>query len=78
MKKLIVMLALLLGSSAHAQVYFDSGSARPLNPGAAKRDVAEQRRVQPAPKVRPKLVRCRDGSRRQARLCRGHGGVARR
>ena len=78
MKKLIIVLALLLGSSAHAQVYFDSGSARPINPGAAKRDVTQQQRAQPAPKVRPKLVRCRDGSKRQARLCSGHGGVVRR
>ncbi len=78
MKKLIFMLALLLGSSAHAQVYFDSGSARPNNPDAAKRDVREQQRAQPAARARPKLVRCRDGVRRQARLCARHGGVARR
>jgi hypothetical protein len=78
MKKLVFVLALLLGSSAQAQVYFDSGSARPINPGAAKRDVHQQQRAQPAAKVRPKLVRCRDGTKRQARLCSRHGGVARR
>jgi hypothetical protein len=32
MKKLICMLALLLGSSAHAQIYFEPGSARLLTP----------------------------------------------
>jgi hypothetical protein len=77
MKKLIFALALLIGSSAHAQVYFDSGSARPNNPAAAKRAV-EHQRAQHVVKARPKLVRCRDGARRQARLCGRHGGVARR
>jgi hypothetical protein len=77
MKKLIFALALLIGSSAHAQVYFDSGSARPNNPGAAKHAVQHQR-AQHVVKARPKLVRCRDGARRQARLCSRHGGVARR
>jgi hypothetical protein len=31
MKKLICMLALLPGSSAHAQVYFEPGSARAVS-----------------------------------------------
>lgn len=83
MKKLIVSLALVLGSigAAQAQVYFDSGSARPNNPHAV-RHVAERdhREYRPRPpmRMRERLVRCRDGARRVARMCRGHGGVARR
>ena len=78
MKKLLCIFALLLASSAQAQVYFDSGSARPNNPGAATRDLDRQGQVRPPVKVRKKLLRCRDGSRRTARMCRGHGGLARR
>jgi hypothetical protein len=78
MKKLICMLALLLGSSAQAQVYFESGSARPVNPGAATRDVDRQQRAPRRVKVQQKLVRCSDGSTRTARMCRSHGGIARR
>ena len=54
MKKLIVSLALLFASigAAHAQVYFDSGSARPNNPGAAR-----HAREAPRAVVRPPLVK---------------------
>jgi hypothetical protein len=78
MKKLLCALALMVGSSAvaQAQVYFGPGSVRPINPAAATRDLDRQERVRPAVKVRQKLVRCRDGSKHIARLCRGHGGVA--
>jgi hypothetical protein len=78
MKKLLCIFALLLASSAQAQVYFDSGSARPNNPGAATRDLDRPQRVQRPVKKRLKLVRCRDGSKRFASMCRRHGGVARR
>ena len=80
MKKLLWVLALMLGSvgAAQAQVYFDSGSARPINPGAAKHDLDRQQRARAPMRARQKLVRCGDGSRRVARLCRHHGGVARR
>jgi hypothetical protein len=80
MKKLLLAFALILGSvgAAQAQVYFGSGSERPINPGAAKRDLDRQERARPPLRARPKLVRCGDGSRRVARLCRRHGGVAHR
>jgi hypothetical protein len=80
MKKLICVLALMMGSSAvaHAQVYFGPGSVRPINPAAATRDLDRQERVRPATKVRQPLLRCRDGSKHTARLCRRHGGVANR
>ncbi|CAN5346668.1 hypothetical protein BH11PSE11_BH11PSE11_33150 [soil metagenome] len=80
MKKLFCSLALALCMSpmAQAQVQFDSGSARPNNPGAATREVNRQRVAPPPPRVYRKLVRCRDGSRRVASSCRRHGGVARR
>ncbi len=77
MKKLVFMLALLVGGAAQAQVQFDSGSARPNNPDAALRDSGPRHRAVPV-KARAKAVRCRDGSRRPARLCKRHGGVAHR
>lgn len=80
MKKLICVLALILGSSAvaQAQVYFEPGSARPLNPGAATRDLDRQSPARPAPRARQHVVRCGDGSKRLPRLCKRHGGIARR
>lgn len=80
MKKRIVSLVLLLASigAAHAQVYFDSGSARPNNPGAARHAV-EGERAADRPHARTRFVRCRDGARRATpRMCRGHGGVRHR
>ena len=76
MKKFILTLALAFGAigAAQAQVHFDSGSARPNNPQAAGHFVEVQHRVY-HPRPRPRLVRCRDGSRRVAPACRGHGGV---
>ena len=76
MKKLLVTLALAFGAmgGAQAQVHFDSGSDRPNNPHAVRHVV--QHRAHP-PRPRERLVRCRDGSRRIARMCRGHGGVRR-
>ena len=78
MKKLLCMFALLLAGSAQAQVQFESGSARPINPGAAMVDVPRHVRAQPRDKVKPRLVRCRDGSRRTLRQCKRYGGGARR
>ena len=77
MKKLLCMFALLLAGSAQAQVQFESGSARPINPGAAMVEVPRHVRVQPRV-VKPRLVRCRDGSRRTLRQCKRYGGGARR
>jgi hypothetical protein len=77
MKKLLVSFALVFGAigAAQAQVHFDSGSDRPLNPQAAGHFVEVQYRGHP----RPRMFRCRDGARRRAPgMCRGHGGVARR
>ncbi len=80
MKKILVTVALVFGamSAAQAQVYFDSGSDRPKNPQAAQYNIQKQHRAQPTVRPRERLVRCRDGARRVARMCRGHGGVARR
>ena len=76
MKKLLCVLTFLLAGSAQAQVQFESGSARPINPGAATVQLEQQQQVRP--RVKPqKLVRCRDGSRRVVRQCRYHGGVRR-
>jgi hypothetical protein len=78
MKKFILVFALILGagSAAQAQVYFGPGSARPVNPDAATRDLDRQPRARAPVKARARLVRCGDGARRTARLCRRHGGVA--
>ncbi len=79
MKKLLVTLALAFGAmgAASAQVHFDSGSDRPNNPQAARHAIQKHQRAHP-PRPRERAVRCRDGSHRLARFCRGHGGVARR
>ncbi|HAT30474.1 MAG TPA: hypothetical protein DCW29_06340 [Janthinobacterium sp.] len=76
MKKLVCLLTLLLGASqaAHAQVYFAPGSARPINPGAATRDLDHPRHARPRAKGQRVLV-CRDGSRHIASICRRHGGI---
>ena len=76
MKKLLVSVALVFGAigAAQAQVHFDSGSDRPNNPRAAMHDVRPHR-AHPPMRPRERMVRCRDGSRRFARMCRGHGGV---
>jgi hypothetical protein len=82
MKKLLlpVVLALAFGAmtAANAQVYFESGSARPNNPHAAQSAFQRQHRAHPPARPRERLVRCHDGARRIARRCHGHGGVARR
>ncbi len=78
MKKLLCMIALVLAGSAQAQIQFDSGSTRPINPGAATVAIEQQQRARPVVKVRQKVVRCRDGSRRLVRNCRRFGGGVRR
>lgn len=80
MKKLLCVFALIVGSvgAAQAQVYFPSGSDRPINPGAATHEIHRQERARTPHRARPKQVRCGDGSRRIARLCRHHGGVVHR
>jgi hypothetical protein len=78
MKKLLVAAALVFGAlgAAQAQVHFDSGSDRPNNPHAV-RHYAPQHRSHAPMRPRERVVRCRDGSHRIARMCRGHGGVRR-
>jgi hypothetical protein len=83
MNKFILACALIfagVGSigAAQAQVYFGSGSDRPINPGAARRDLDRHERVRPPVRPHRQLVRCGDGTRRIARLCRRHGGVSHR
>jgi len=80
MKRFLLTVALVFGAigAAQAQVYFDSGSDRPNNPRAAQHALQKQHRAHPTVRPRERLVRCRDGARRIARMCRGHGGVARR
>ena len=79
MKKLLCALTLLLAMAplARGQVYFPSGSARPDNPEAARRDV-QRRPVVRRPNVRTNRFRCRDGSMHTARVCKRHGEIARR
>jgi Ni/Co efflux regulator RcnB len=72
----LFVVALLATPLAQAQVYFGSGSATPKNPGAATRDLDRRERAAPHAKPRSMQVRCRDGSRHIARVCRRHGGIA--
>lgn len=68
--------ALSLAPLAQAQVLFDSGSARPNNPGAAKRAVDRQAAPSRA-RAHSSHVRCRDGSIHTPRVCKRHGGIRR-
>ncbi len=81
MKKLfpIAVLMLLFSSGTQAQVHFGPGSARPINPQTATRDLERQipDQTRTPPKPQRVLVECRDGSRHIARVCRRHGGIAR-
>ena len=70
MKKLLCMLTLVLAGSAHAQVYFEPGSARPINPGAATVHVERQHQVRPRVRLQ-RVVRCRNG-RHGYRQCKHH------
>ena len=76
MKKVITVAALLLMCcAAQAQVRFDSGSAKPKNPRAMQFNERQLHEAEQAKKRRV-LVRCRDGSKHIARVCRRHGGIA--
>ncbi len=77
MKKIFSLAALvLLSSAAHAQVHFDSGSAKIKNPRAVMQYNERQLHAAEQAKKRRVLVRCRDGSKHIARVCRRHGGIA--
>ena len=76
MKKLFTLAALLLlSSAAHAQQAADSGKAKPKHPRAMQYNERQLHEAELAKKRRV-LVKCRDGSRHIARVCRRHGGVA--
>ncbi len=76
MKKIVSLAALLLlASTAQAQVHFDSGSTKPKNPRAMQFNERQLHEAEQAKKRRV-LVRCRDGSKHIARVCRRHGGIA--
>ena len=77
MKKLICTLALVSGAVpfAQAQVYFNSGSAQPNNPQAAK--VAVDHQYARKHKKHVRMFRCADGSRHSANACGRHGGIRR-
>lgn len=85
MKKLVQIAALtiVISSWAQAQVHFGPGSAGPINPQTATRNLERQipdhfqTQTGTAPKPQRVLVACRDGSRHIARVCRRHGGIAR-
>jgi hypothetical protein len=80
MKKFLLTAALVFGAmgAAQAQVHFASGSDRPIDPQAAPHIYQVQYRGHPPRRPHERVVRCRDGSHRIARMCRGHGGVSRR
>jgi len=65
-----------ISSAAQAQVYFNSGSAKPKNPESAKRDVEQHGTATQKERSKRLIVRCHDGSRHTARVCSRHGGVA--
>ena len=71
MKKLLCVFALILGSAgaAQAQVYFGSGSDRPINPGAAQRDLDRQQTARPPVRARQKLVRAAATARATSPAC---------
>jgi len=77
MKKVFSVAALLLLISplSQAQVHFDSGGARPKKPREMQYNERQLHETEQARKRRV-LVRCRDGSRHIARVCRRHGGIA--
>lgn len=78
MKKLFTLAALLLLSSAtFAQQAGDSGKGKPKpkHPRAMQHNERQLHEAELAKKRRV-LVKCRDGSRHIARVCRRHGGVA--
>jgi hypothetical protein len=76
MKKILSLaVLLLLSSAAQAQVHFDSGSAKPKNLRAMQFNERQLHEAEQARKRRV-LVKCRDGSKHIARVCRRHGGVA--
>jgi hypothetical protein len=77
MKKIfsVAALLLLICPLSQAQVHFDSGSAKPKSLREMRYNERQLHEAEQARKRRV-LVRCRDGSRHIARVCRRHGGVA--
>ena len=76
MKKVFSFVALLLLSSAAlAQQVADSGNAKSRHPRAMQYNERQLHEAEQAKKRRV-LVKCRDGSKHIARVCRRHGGIA--
>ncbi len=65
-----------INSAAQAQVYFNSGSAKPQNPESMKREIGQDHATKRKERAKRLLVRCQDGSRHTTRVCARHGGVA--
>jgi hypothetical protein len=76
MKKIISLAALLLlSSAAQAQHAAASAHPKPKKPHAMQYNERQLHEAEQAKKRRV-LVKCRDGSKHIARVCRRHGGVA--
>lgn len=76
MRKLIGFTALLLlASVGQAQAQSAAVEAKPKHPRAMQYNERQLYEAEQARKRRV-LVRCRDGSRHIARVCRRHGGIA--
>lgn len=76
MKNIIGFTALLLlASVGHAQGQSAAVEAKPKHPRAMQYNERQLYESEQAKKRRV-LVRCRDGSRHIAKVCRRHGGVA--
>ena len=74
MKKVFSLAALLLLSSA-AQAQPSADAAKPKHPRAMQYNERQLHEAELKRKQRV-LVKCRDGSRHIARVCRRHGGIA--
>ena len=76
MKKVLSLaVLLLLSSAAQAQKQADTRGAKPKHPRAMEYNERQLHEAEQAKKRRV-LVKCRDGSKHIARVCRRHGGVA--
>ena len=76
MKNIIGFTALLLlATVGHAQGQSAAVEAKPKHPRAMQYNERQLYESEQAKKRRV-LVRCRDGSRHIAKVCRRHGGVA--
>lgn len=76
MKKILSLaVLLLLSSAAQAQKQADTRGLKPKHPRTMEYNERQLHEAEQAKKRRV-LVKCRDGSKHIARVCRRHGGVA--